>query len=78
MKEKHVKEFETLSEMDHRTIFLAMKQHSIVGYLLIVQGQLNRNRHSAYFAMGVLKKYQGQGIGQSCFEMEKNGQKNEV
>lgn len=69
--EKQVKDFETFSEADNRTILLAMKQHSIVGYLLIVQGALNRNRHSAYLAMGVLNKYQGQGIGTKLLQSGK-------
>jgi len=69
--EKQAKDFETFSEADNRTILLAMKQHSIVGYLLIVQGALNRNRHSAYLAMGVLKKYQGQGIGTKLLQSGK-------
>lgn len=69
--EKHVKEFETFSRSDNRTILLAIERNSIVGYILIVQGTLNRNQHIAYLAMGVLKKYQAQGIGTKLLQSGK-------
>ncbi|AKG34727.1 GNAT family N-acetyltransferase [Paenibacillus durus] len=35
----------------------------LAGYVLARGGSVNRNRHSAYLVIGLLKRYQGMGVG---------------
>lgn len=39
----------------------------LVGYLSVRGGSVRRNRHSAYIVIGILKDYQGMGIGAGLF-----------
>jgi RimJ/RimL family protein N-acetyltransferase len=40
----------------------------IVGFLSAERGDFNRNRHSAYLVIGILKKGQSKGLGSRLFE----------
>lgn len=40
----------------------------LAGYLSAKGGSLRRNKHSAYIVIGVLKQYQGIGIGSGLFK----------
>lgn len=49
-------------------IFVAEnKNKELVGYLFAIGGKANRNRHSVYIVIGILKDFQGQGIGRKLF-----------
>ena len=39
-----------------------------MGYLRAERGEFHRNFHTAYIVVGVLKEYQGKGIGTTFFE----------
>ncbi|WP_340003399.1 GNAT family N-acetyltransferase [Paenibacillus sp. FSL K6-0276] len=39
----------------------------MVGFLSVRGGSVRRNRHSAYIVIGILRQYQGKGIGAGLF-----------
>ncbi|MEK3671168.1 MULTISPECIES: GNAT family N-acetyltransferase [Paenibacillus] len=39
----------------------------LAGYLSVRGGSVSRNKHSAYIVIGILKQYQGMGIGSALF-----------
>ncbi|WNS45110.1 GNAT family N-acetyltransferase [Paenibacillus sp. MMS20-IR301] len=44
----------------------------LAGYLSVRGGSFSRNKHSAYIVIGILKQYQGMGIGNGLFiEMDR-------
>jgi RimJ/RimL family protein N-acetyltransferase len=46
--------------------------NQLVGFLSVRGGNVRRNQHSAYIVIGILKQYQGKGIGAGLFrEMDK-------
>lgn len=50
-----------------------------MGYLRAERGEFHRNFHTAYIVVGVLKEYQGKGIGTTFFEnLEKWAKENSV
>jgi RimJ/RimL family protein N-acetyltransferase len=57
-----------LSMQDNSTIFVAVNEDVLVGYLVAIGGQALRNRHSVYIVIGVLNDFVGQGIGTKLFE----------
>ncbi|TFB21339.1 N-acetyltransferase [Filobacillus milosensis] len=53
-------------------IFVAEEDHQLHGYLLVMGGQANKNKHSAYIVIGIRSQSTGQGVGTQLFqEMEK-------
>ncbi len=46
-----------------RVLFVAETNKRLVGFLGGTGGEVKRNRHSIYTAMGVLKAHQGKGVG---------------
>jgi RimJ/RimL family protein N-acetyltransferase len=62
---------ETLTK-DYQAIFVAEDDDWIVGYLAARGGELRRIRHRAYIVVGIIKEFQGRGVGKKLFEeMEK-------
>ena len=58
---------------------IAKADNKIVGYLRAERGEFHRNFHTAYIVVGVLKEYQGKGIGTTFFEnLEKWAKENSV
>ena len=49
-------------------IAAAKARKDLAGFISAKRGQCNRNNHTAYVVIGVLSKYQGQGIGSSLME----------
>ena len=55
---------------------IAKADNKIVGYLRAERGEFHRNFHTAYIVVGVLKEYQGKGIGTTFFwKIWKNGRR---
>ena len=48
-------------------VLVAYQDGKCVGFALANRGTLNRVRHSAYLVIGILKDYQGMGIGNALF-----------
>ena len=52
---------------DASTILVAETDGLLVGYLIVVAGTANRNKHSAYIVIGISEKFRGQGVGRTLF-----------
>ena len=52
---------------DASTILVAEVDGLLVGYLMVVAGNANRNKHSAYIVIGISEKFRGQGVGRTLF-----------
>ncbi|MEK5032043.1 GNAT family N-acetyltransferase [Paenibacillus sp. FSL R7-0302] len=60
-----------LHQAENSLILGAEADGELVGYLSVQGGSFSRNKHSAYIVIGILKAYQGMGIGSGLFrEME--------
>ena len=46
---------------------VATENDKIVGYIRAERGKFERNFHTAYIVIGILKKYRGKGIGTTFF-----------
>lgn len=53
---------------DASIILVAEEQDDLVGYLMVLAGNSNRTKHSAYLVIGISEKYRGQGIGSQLFK----------
>ncbi len=53
---------------DASTVLVVEKQEELVGYLIVVAGNANRAKHSAYLVIGISAKHRGQGIGSQLFK----------
>ena len=52
-----------------RSIFIgAEADGQLVGFLSVRGGSVKRNQHCGYIVIGILKQYQGMGIGTSLFQ----------
>lgn len=66
--EQQFKRIESMQLEENSTIFIAENVDKLVGYLVVIGGSANRNKHSAYLVIGVLKQFSGLGIGTKLFE----------
>ncbi|MEK3877929.1 GNAT family N-acetyltransferase [Paenibacillus sp. FSL M7-0420] len=57
-----------LHQAENSLILGAEADGELVGYLSVQGGSFSRNRHSAYIVTGILKQYQGRGIGSALFK----------
>ncbi|WP_108671346.1 GNAT family N-acetyltransferase [Peribacillus acanthi] len=67
-----------LQEDTHSQIFVGENHGELVGYMFILGNTTARNRHSAYFVIGVKESERGLGIGRQLFNeadlwADKNG-----
>ncbi|GEL77400.1 GNAT family N-acetyltransferase [Tenuibacillus multivorans] len=63
------KMIKNLGDSNNSTILVAENNNNeIVGYLMAIGGNSNRNKHSVYIVIGILKEYRGQGVGFKLFE----------
>ena len=53
---------------DASTILVAEQQGTLVGYLIVVAGNENKAKHSAYLVIGISVEHRGQGIGSQLFK----------
>lgn len=59
-------------ENEYATIFVAVEEESIVGFILVNGNNIQRKRHVAGIVIGILQEYSGRGIGTKLFkEVEK-------
>ncbi|MGW6189922.1 N-acetyltransferase family protein [Bacillus cereus] len=57
---------------EYATIFVAVEEERIVGFILVNGNNIQRKRHVAGIVIGILQEYSGRGIGTSLFkEVEK-------
>lgn len=47
---------------------IGAENNKIIGYIRAERGKFNRNSHTAYIVIGILKDYGGKGIGTAFFE----------
>ena len=59
-------------ENEYATIFVAIEDERIVGFVLVNGNNIQRKRHVAPIVIGILQEYSGRGIGTRLFkEVEK-------
>jgi RimJ/RimL family protein N-acetyltransferase len=58
---------EAMLASDSGAIFVAENESRLIGYISAIQGDCNRNRHSAAIVAGLRLAYTGKGIGQRLF-----------
>ncbi|OBZ15061.1 GCN5 family acetyltransferase [Bacillus sp. FJAT-27264] len=64
---------------DTSVLIGAEAEGNLVGYLSVRGGNVRRNRHSAYIVIGILRQYQGLGIGSGLFrEVDSWAVENEI
>lgn len=69
--DKQKRMLETVENKENATIFVAEKKGQLVGYLIVIGGSVNRQKHSAYVVIGIQASSRGKGIGTALFnEME--------
>lgn len=66
--EQEEKRIEGLLLQGNSTILVAEENDKLVGYLVVLGGQNQRNRHSAYIVIGVHQGFRGKGVGLQLFE----------
>ena len=47
---------------------MAEKDERLIGYVVILGGTSNRNRHSGYVVCGIIEEYRGQGVASKLFK----------
>ena len=55
-------------ENEYATIFVAVEEESIVGFILVNGNHIQRKRHVASIVIGILQEYSGRGIGTRLFK----------
>ncbi|MDM5154607.1 GNAT family N-acetyltransferase [Bacillus sp. DX1.1] len=59
-------------ESENSTIFVAIEEGRLVGFLLAAGGKAKRNQHAARIVIGILQEYARRGLGTTLFkELEK-------
>ncbi|EJV61561.1 GCN5 family N-acetyltransferase [Bacillus mycoides] len=59
-------------ENEYATIFVAVEDDRVIGFILANGNDVQRKRHVAGIVIGILQEYSGRGIGTSLFkEVEK-------
>ncbi len=70
---------ESFASADTSILIGAEADNSLIGFMSIRGGSVRRNRHSAYIVIGILRQYQGQGIGAALFrEMDRWARDTEI
>ena len=65
--QSQINEIKRIIASNNSTIYLALEKELPVGFIVAEGGSFRRNAHSCYIALGVLKRFSGQGIGESLF-----------
>jgi RimJ/RimL family protein N-acetyltransferase len=66
--EQQEKRIESMKEEGNSIIFVAEENEELIGYLIAMGGNANRNKHSVYLVIGILTQYRGLGIGTKLFK----------
>jgi RimJ/RimL family protein N-acetyltransferase len=56
-----------IATQENSTIFIAESQDHLVGFLGVIGGANQRNRHSGYIVIGILNNFHSKGIGSALF-----------
>jgi RimJ/RimL family protein N-acetyltransferase len=59
---------ERITSEENSIFFVAQEEDKLIGFLAVLGGKLQRNKHSAYIVIGVLQEYTGRGVGTSLFK----------
>ena len=70
--EEQTKMIESMLNSFNSTIFVFSQDNILVGYIAVVGGKLNRNKHKAHLVLGILEEYCNKGIGTQLFEHMKD------
>ena len=62
------KRIEVMNKSENSTIFIAELDNQLIGYLIAMGGNANRNKHSVYLVIGIIARYRGLGIGTKLIE----------
>jgi RimJ/RimL family protein N-acetyltransferase len=66
--EQQRKRLEQMEKESNSTILVAEQEDgNLVGYLVVIGGNVRRTKHSAYLVIGILNQYLGLGIGTKLF-----------
>lgn len=58
-----------ITAQSNSTILIAEQdEEEMLGYLLAIGGNANRNKHTAYIIIGIAEQARGQGVGSSLFQ----------
>ncbi|MBY7144891.1 GNAT family N-acetyltransferase [Virgibacillus sp. NKC19-3] len=78
--EQQEKMIASIGKKANSTIFVAENDdNELVGYLMAIGGDANRNKHAVYIVVGVSKGYRGRGVGTRLFEeMEQWAQRQSI
>ena len=68
VEEEQKKRIELMRKSYNSTIFIAEEDKQLIGYLIVMGGNAERNKHSVYLVIGILAVYRGRGIGTKLFE----------
>ncbi|MNW62917.1 Aminoglycoside N(6')-acetyltransferase type 1 [compost metagenome] len=63
---------ESFANAENSILLGAEVEGSLAGYLSVRGGSVRRNRHSAYIVIGILKEFQGMGLGSALFKELEN------
>ncbi|GHI00818.1 GNAT family N-acetyltransferase [Neobacillus kokaensis] len=66
--EQQVQRIASFQKSNNSTIFVAEKDHRLVGYMFAIGGMAKRTAHSAYLVIGILKDFRGRGTGTKLFQ----------
>ena len=61
------KRIRAIESRENQNIFLAFDGGSLIGYVAVIGGAANRNKHRAQIAVGVLSTHRKRGIGTGLF-----------
>lgn len=62
------KALQRITQNSNSTIFVAEEENKLLGYLIVIGGDVKRKKHSAYVVIGILKAYRGKGVGTALFQ----------
>lgn len=65
--EQQKKSIKHILSEQNSNIFVAEVEDRLVGYITVLGGNVQRNRHRAYLVLGVHEDYQGQGVATKLF-----------
>ncbi|MFE8702019.1 GNAT family N-acetyltransferase [Cytobacillus sp. FJAT-54145] len=66
--EKERQRIERFLKDPNSTIFVAEKDHQLVGYMMVLGNTVRRTQHSAYIVVGIHADYRGMGVGKNLFQ----------
>lgn len=62
------KALQSIAQTSHSTILVAEEEGKLIGYLIVIGGDVKRKKHSAYVVVGILKAHRGKGVGTALFQ----------